>query len=87
MTTLIARISEASPELKAKFVLVYYLLTVLTGAFILFFHGRLAFEADLLVAIFYLIATAVLYQLSKPLSRDGSPSRGWEAGRRSTTHN
>lgn len=87
MSTLIARISETSPQLRARFVAVYYLLTVLTGVFILFVHGRLAFAADLLMAIFYLIATAVLYQLSKPVGRDGVDVRGWEAGRRNTIHN
>ena len=61
MSTLIARISAASPQLRAKFVTVYYLLTIMAGAFILFFHGRLAFAADLLVGIFYLLVTAVLY--------------------------
>jgi hypothetical protein len=61
MSTLLARISAASPRLRGKFVAVYYLLTIMTGAFILFFHGRLAFAADVLVAIFYLLVTAVLY--------------------------
>lgn len=61
MSTLIARISAASPQLRAKFVVVYYLLAIMTGAFILLFHGRLAFAADVLVAIFYLLVTAVLY--------------------------
>jgi len=66
------RIHEASPRLRAKFVCVYYLLTVLTGAFILFFHGRFALTADLVVSAFYLNLTALLYALSRPgKSRSG----------------
>lgn len=79
MSTLIARIYGASPQVRAKFVGLYYLLTILTGAFILFFHGRLAFMADLLVAITYFIATAAVYELSKPLNGDGNRARGEKA--------
>ena len=61
MSTWFVRISAASPQLRAKFVAVYYLLAVMTGAFILLFHGRLAFATDVLVAIFYLLVTAALY--------------------------
>lgn len=79
MSTLIARISGASPQLRVKFVGLYYLLTILTGAFILLFRGRLAFMADVLVAIAYFIATAALYELSKPLNRDANRVRGERA--------
>lgn len=64
-TEMMERIAEASPRLQAKLVGVYYLITILTGAFILFFHGRLAFAADIVAAAFYLGVTAVLYELSK----------------------
>jgi hypothetical protein len=66
---LMGRIEEASPRLRAKFVAAYYLLTVFTGTFILFSHGRMAFAADLLVCIFYIAATALLYTWSKPRHR------------------
>ena len=36
----------------------YYMLTILTGAFILFFHGRLALAADLVASAVYLAVTA-----------------------------
>ena len=32
----------ASPNLRTKFVVAYYVLTIFTGAFLLFFHGRMA---------------------------------------------
>ena len=58
------RITEASPPVGSRFVAAYYLLAILTGAFVLFFRGRLAFTVDLLVGAFYLAATAFLYGLS-----------------------
>jgi len=60
------RTSETPPRLKANFVGVYYLLTVLTGAFILLFHGRFALTADLIVSALYLNMTALLYAFSRP---------------------
>ncbi|HTT21583.1 MAG TPA: hypothetical protein VMG82_21830 [Candidatus Sulfotelmatobacter sp.] len=69
-TTEITRAMTAeSPRFRAKFVGAYYLLTVATGAFILFFHGRMAFIADLLVGISYLAVTAFLYGWSGLASR------------------
>ena len=61
----IERIAQAPPRLRNKFVGVYYLLTVLTGIFILWFHGKLAFVADFVVALFYLAVTALFYDLSR----------------------
>jgi VIT1/CCC1 family predicted Fe2+/Mn2+ transporter len=54
-------LTPASSRLRARLVGAYYLLTIATGAFILFFHGRVAFIADLLVGISYLAVTALLY--------------------------
>ena len=54
-------ITPASPRLRARLVGAYYLLTIATGAFILFFHGSAAFIADLLVGVVYLAVTAFLY--------------------------
>lgn len=61
----IERIAAATPRLRTKFVVGYYLLTIATSLFILFSHGRATFTADLLAAIFYLAVTAVLYDLSR----------------------
>ena len=74
------RIEGASPCLTAKLVGMYYVLTILTGAFILSFHGRLAFAADLVVAVFYIAVTAFFYVLSKP---DWSGQVKGREGRRS----
>ena len=52
------------PRVGSSFVGAYYLLAILTGAFVLFFHGRLAFAVDLVVGAFYLAVTAFLYGLS-----------------------
>lgn len=59
-------------QLRARFVGTYYLLTIATGSFILFFHGRMAFAADLLVAIAYLAITAFLYGWSASNTRNRS---------------
>lgn len=63
------RISGTSPRLASKFIGAYYLFTISTGAFVLFFHGRLAFAVDLGVGIFYLVVTAFLYALSASANR------------------
>ena len=57
-------IAEEPPRTSSRFVAAYYLLTILTGAFVLSFHGRLAFAVDLFVGIFYLVVTAFLYGVS-----------------------
>jgi len=59
------RIAQGSPRLRSRLVMFYYLLTILTGAFVLFFHGQLAFAADVVVSVFYIGITAVFYVLSK----------------------
>jgi hypothetical protein len=63
------RITEAPPRLRDKFIGAYYLLTVVTGVFVLFFHGRLAFAADLGAGAFYLIVTAFFYRMSAAANR------------------
>ncbi len=65
-TNMIERIAEAAPRLRTKFVAGYYLLTIVTSVFILFFHGRVPFVLDLVAAGFYLLVTALLYDLSQP---------------------
>ena len=57
---------------RARFVGAYYLLTIATGAFILFFQGRMAFVADVLVGVSYLAATAFLYGWSASAKRRNS---------------
>ena len=64
------RISATAPRVGSKFIGAYYLLTISTGAFILFFHGRLAFEVDLVVGVLYLAVTALLYGLSASAQRN-----------------
>lgn len=75
---ILKRIGKSSPRVASKFVGLYYLLTILTGAFVLFFHGRFAFAADLLAGIFYLVVTAFLYGFSASTrSRKNQGIRGY----------
>ena len=66
-------LAEKPPRSSSRFVVAYYLLTILTGAFVLSFHGKLAFAVDLFVGIFYLVVTAFLYGVSA--SRDQTTTR------------
>jgi hypothetical protein len=66
-TVVTSRITRASARHRGKLVGVYYLLTMLMGALVLFFHGRLAFAADLIATIFYIAVTVLFYGLSKKL--------------------
>jgi len=61
------RIREASAR-RSKSVAIYYLVTILMGAFLLLFHGRAAFSTALIVSVCYIAVTAVFYESSKPLS-------------------
>lgn len=61
---------EIATRYRSRFVALYYLLTILMGAFILFFHGRVALTADVIATISYLALTALFYDLSKPVNRD-----------------
>jgi hypothetical protein len=64
------RINAASPRLMPRLVAVYYLFTILTGTFVLFFHSGRAFAADLILGGFYLSLTIVLYTWSKAAARN-----------------
>ena len=59
------RITEGSPHHMTRIVALYYVLTIVTGTFVLFFHGRSAFAADFVAIVFYLALTAALHALSK----------------------
>jgi hypothetical protein len=61
------QISETSPRRMTRFVGVYYLLTLLTGTFVLFSHGRPALAIDVALTFFYLALTVVFYALSKQI--------------------
>jgi hypothetical protein len=66
------QITPASPRVMTRFVAAYYLLTILTGTFVLFFHSGRALAADLILGGFYLSFTIVLYAWSKPASEGTS---------------
>ncbi len=57
-----------SSNLRTKFVVAYYVLTISTGVFLLLFHGRMALVADFVVSVFYVAVTALLYVLSSSAS-------------------
>jgi hypothetical protein len=48
-----------------RLVSVYYVVTIALGAFVLFFHGKLAFAIDLVAVVLYLAMTAAFYDSSK----------------------
>lgn len=68
-------ISDSKPHVGSRVIGAYYLLTILTGVFVLAFNGRLAFAADLLIGVFYLVITAFLYGLSTSGNRIKGSSR------------
>jgi hypothetical protein len=68
-TNRIERIAQAAAHLKTKFVIAYYLLTIVTSIVVFFVNGRLAFAADLLAVGFYLAVTILLHDLSQPKPR------------------
>lgn len=61
---------EFATRHRSRFVALYYLLTILMGAFVLLFHGRAALTADVIATVFYLALTALFYDLSKHVNRD-----------------
>jgi hypothetical protein len=58
-----------------KLVSVYYVVTIVLGAFVLFFRGRLAFAVDLFAVVSYLAVTAFFYESSKRISHRNGPMR------------
>jgi hypothetical protein len=61
---------EIATRYRSRFVALYYLLTIVMGAFVLLFHGRVALTADIIATVCYLVLTAVFYDLSKQANRD-----------------
>lgn len=59
------RVAEASPRFKAAITGVFYLVTILTGAVVLFAHSRLGLVFDLIACACYIAVTALFYELSK----------------------
>lgn len=55
------RMAATSAGFRGKLVVAYYVLTIVTGVFVLFFRGRLAFAADVAVAILYLAVTVLFW--------------------------
>jgi len=68
-------IARQSTSPTGRLVALYYVLTIALGAFVLLFHGRLAFAADLAAAVFYLAMTAFFYDFSKPVANSHRPAR------------
>ena len=58
------QISGDRTRVGSRVISAYYLLTILTGIFVLMFHGRMAFVADVFVGALYLTVTAFLYSVS-----------------------
>jgi hypothetical protein len=54
-------VPEVSSGLKAGMVIIFYLLTFLTGGFFLFVGGRLGFVITLSAAMFYIAVTVLFY--------------------------
>jgi len=59
------RIAEGSPRFKARIVVVFYLVTILTGGVVLFVHGRLGLLVDLIATACYIAVTALFYHLTQ----------------------
>ena len=60
----IERIGKASPRLRATFVGVYYLLTLMACAFVFFFRGGQPFTVHLVTGVFFITMTACFYGLT-----------------------
>lgn len=70
----IGQVGETTP-VKTRFVGAYYVLTLATCAFVLFFHGKLAFTADVITGIFFVGMTAYMYGLSRTANRRSGHKR------------
>lgn len=65
-TTLTTKhVPDVSPRPKAGMVIVFYLLTFLTGGFFLFAGGRLGLLVNLTATASYIAVTVLFYALSK----------------------
>jgi hypothetical protein len=64
------RTAEASQRFKSGTTAVFYLLTIALGGLVLSVHGRLALAVDLTATACYIAATALFYDLSRPVHRD-----------------
>ena len=56
---------QVSSGFKSEVVVMFYLLTFLTGGFFLFVGGRLGFVIELTAAMLYISVTVFFYALSK----------------------
>jgi len=67
---MVEQIAESSPRLKARVASVFYLLAVLTAAFVeSFVRGKLLYATGLLPVACFVVVTLLLYQLFKPVNR------------------
>lgn len=61
--------TKALPEVsschKSVMVVIFYMLTFLTGGFFLFAGSRLGFVVELTASVFYIAVTVLFYALSK----------------------
>jgi hypothetical protein len=82
------RIAEVSPRFKARIAGVFYLLTILMGAFAMVFAGRKLFvygdAANLIATACYTAVTPLFYDMFKPVNRGLSllaarSSASWDA--------
>lgn len=56
---------QMSSGFKSEVVVVFYLLTFLTGGFFLFVGGRLGFVIELTAAMLYISVTVLFYAMSR----------------------
>jgi DMSO reductase anchor subunit len=70
------RIAETSPRIRTEITASFYLLTILLGGLVLFVHGRLALEVDLIATVCYAAVTALFYDLSRPATGAGHRRQG-----------
>jgi hypothetical protein len=67
---------QVSSGFKSEVVVIFYLLTFLTGAFFLFVGGRLGFVIELTAAVLYIAATVLFYTLSTREPTQGGKNMG-----------
>ena len=64
-TEITRRIAQASPRFQARIAVVFYLLTILAGAFVFFLGGKLGFVVDAIATVLYVALTLLFYALTK----------------------